>query len=473
MYKSLYSKNEKLQMRLLLFSFRLTLDFMYAYILQKEYNNILMLSLGYTRGAFSFEYTFSRIIVSYLLTILFIEIVIRYVIRDDRPHELICLGLLAISVLPNLTMFAFSEIEWDFLLYNTVFWIFFFACSVFFTRKISRNNDFDDKSKQTPNNFLFSKTSAQSLFWIVAIIFIIGSIALTYSYYGRFYINLSFALDDVYKSRLSARGTFGLLTNYFRNNSMYVVVPLLANSFLVKKRYGLFGISLVVLALLFSVDSQKAVLMLALVSMVAALVVKNKISKTIIKALIIGNIFVICFYLLTGNLILIDFLVKRIYFLPAIIGRCYYEYVGQNGNLVFLSSLLQNMNVISNYAYEELALPYLIGRHYFGSSSISANTGGFAGAYAYGVFGMVFIPIVYGFLFRLLDRFTSTIEAKYFMSFIVVTIFVIEGTTLTSVLLVYGFIVGLFMLYIMSNSEIFESDRLGKIKIVFGRNKKL
>lgn len=471
MYKSLYRKSEKIQMRLLLFFFRLTLDFMYIYILQKEYNNILMLSLGYTRGAFSFNYTFSRIIVSYLMTILFIEIVVRHVIRDDRPHELICLGLLAISVLPNLTMFAYSEIEWDFLLYNTTFWIFFFFCSMLFTYNVSRNNDFDDKVMRTPNSFRISKTSAQSLFWIVAIIFVIGSIALSYSYYGHLYINLSFASEEVYGARLSARGTFGLLTNYFRNNSMYVIIPLLANSFLIKKRYGLFGISLFVLALLFSVDSQKAVLMLAIVSMIAALIVKTKISKTIIKALIVGNIFVIFVYLMTGNLVLIDYLVKRIYFLPAIIGRCYYEYVGQNGNLILLSSLFQNMNIISDYEYKELALPYLIGRHYFGSSSISANTGGFAGAYAYGAFGMVFVPIVYGFLFRLLDRVTSTIEAKYYMSFIAVTVFVIEGTTLPSVLLVYGFIVGLFMFYIMNNSELFRTDKLGKIRIIFGRNK--
>lgn len=240
---------------------------------------------------------------------------------------------------------------------------------------------------------------------------------------------------------------------------MYVIIPLIANIFLIKRKYGLFGISFIVLLLLFSVDSQKAVLMLAILSFGVAHIIKNKISNTLIRGLLFANLFVILFYLITGNLLLIEYLVKRIYFLPAIIGRCYYEYVTTNGNMVLLSSFLQGIGAIKNYVYADVSLPFLIGKYYFGSVSISANTGGFAGAYAYGILSLFITPLAYGFLFRLLDKVTIFVEAKFYIPFIMVTVYVIVGSTISSVLLVYGYIIGIIMLYIMNNTDDFEFSK--------------
>lgn len=466
MFENTYSNYERILMRFGLFTFRITLDFMYMYILKKEYINIPLLLSGYERGAFTFSVTPTRIIMSYLLTLLFIEFVMRFIVRNDRPHELICISLLAISVFPNLTMFSYSEIEWGFVLWLTLFWIACFAIMHLFMKKPANSIETKLWSKL---HFLSDKKIAQYIFWIIVLLFVVGSIAFAYFFHGRFYINLSFNPEDVYESRLSARGTIGTVFNYFRNTSMYTIIPILLNAFLRKKKYGLFGICLLTLLLLYSIDSQKAVLMLAVVSIIGAFIVNKKAAKTIIMGFLFVNVFVILFYLATGNLLLIDYLVKRIYFIPAIISKCYYEYIGIHGNLVFLSSFFQSMNLISNYAYKELSLPFQIGKYYFGSSSISANTGGFAGAYAYGVIGMIIVPIVYGYLFKLLDRLYPSMEIKYYFPFIVISAYTIVGTTLPSVILVYGLVIGLFLLYVMNNSGLFERNESTQKRFLFRR----
>lgn len=457
MHDAFYSRKDKQLMALLLLLFRLTLDFMYIYIIQKEYNNINILSMGYANGAFSFHYDAGRIAYSFFASFLFIELLVRCIIRHDKPHELICVGLLGISILPNMVMFAYSNIEWRFILLLTIFWIWFYTIVILMNKK---DEDIIDRGEQKSGSIgIFSKKTAWYLFWIIVLAFIFGSIVLSYRYYGGFHINLSFADNDVYELRLSARGSFGTFLNYFRNNAMYVIIPLIANIFLIKRKYGLFGISFIVLLLLFSVDSQKAVLMLAILSFGVAHIIKNKISNTLIRGLLFANLFVILFYLITGNLLLIEYLVKRIYFLPAIIGRCYYEYVTTNGNMVLLSSFLQGIGAIKNYVYADVSLPFLIGKYYFGSVSISANTGGFAGAYAYGILSLFITPLAYGFLFRLLDKVTILVEAKFYIPFIMVTVYVIVGSTISSVLLVYGYIIGIIMLYIMNNTDDFEFSK--------------
>lgn len=471
MQETSYSKRDKQDLIVGLILFRLTLDFMYLFIIQGEYENITILSLGYARGAFSFNYDAGKIIASFLLSILFIAFLVKFIIERDRPHELLCVGLLNISVLPSVVLFAYSDISWEFILLFTLFWLWFYVIVMLINRKIEKSNDNSRCKKNRVG--LISKRSAVILFWLITLIFIIGSISLSFNYFGGFNISLSYAPDDVYGSRVAARGAFGTLSNYFRNNAMYIVIPLIANAFLIKRMYSLFSVALLVLLLLFSIDSQKAVLMLALLSFVIVHMNNNRILGKLIRCFLLINIFVILFYLVTENILFIDYLVKRIYFLPAIIGKCYFEYVSTHGNMILFSTLLQVANIIKDYPYAEKALPFLIGKTYFGSINISANTGGFAAAFAYGFLSLFVTPIVYGFLFRLLNKVTDKMEEKYYMPFIVVTVFVVNGTTIPSVILVYGYLTGLMLLYVMNSAGVFEFSGENLIKFSFGGKKKI
>ena len=437
-------------MALWLILFRLSLDFMYMFIIRKEYGNITLLLLGYQRGAFSFNTDPARIFVSFVLSVGFIIFVTLKIVKDDKAHELITLGLLATSVLPNHVMFAYSEIEWRFIILHTLFWGWMFFLTYKLSKKDSTNVDTVDKGIK------ITKESARYTFWIIAFVFIIGSIILSYKYYGGFHIDLRLDNDTVYTNRIAARGAFGYLTNLFRNNAMLAVLPLLVISFLERKKYIYFAISLFAVFLLYSVDSFKIVLLLTIVSIIAALVIKKRICRTIVYGLVVADFFVTLIYELTGRLVLVEYLAKRIYFIPSIIGSCYYTYSNTHGIQLFFFSLLKKIGIISEYVYSEISLPFLIGRDYFGSVNISANTGGFGNAYAYGIIGLVLIPIMYATMFKILDRVTNGMNPKYYISFVILNIYVIVNTSIMTVLIIYGFITGIVMLSIMSRIDVFN-----------------
>ena len=457
MQETYYNKKDKRIMAFCLFVFRLTLDYMYYFILKNEYMNIAILSLGYAKGAFSFNADPLRILVSYILTIAFIEYVVKRIVNNDKPHELMVTSLLCLSILPNMTMFAYSEIEWRFIVLFSLFWGWFVVCVSMFdrTRLISDGFIIGFKS-----SVVDEKKSAAYVFWMIAVLFLVGSAVFSIVYNGGLRFNFDLTNDVVYENRLAARGSIDLLTNYFRNNAMFVIIPIIAIAFLLKRKYVMFILAIVVLLMLFSVDSLKIVIFLIVVSIIAAVIITTKVSKSIIKWLLTLNVFVILCYVLTGDILAIDYLVKRVYFLPAIIGNCFYEFVGENGNQVFFSSLLIRLGIITNYAYSEIQLPFLIGRYYFGSINISANTGGFGSAFAYGDYALILIPVLYAYMFRILDRVTCRIEPKYYISFIILNAYVITNASISTVIIVYGYVAGLILLMIMNRMEAFRYNNL-------------
>lgn len=450
----MYVRKERKEMIFLLCLFKITLDYMYQFIIKKEYINILILSRGYSRNAFSFEFNLSKYVLSCVIAFAFIFILVKKIIIKDRAHEILMLGLSCISFLPSLTLFAFSNLEWRFFICLICFWSCFYM-AIFFI--CSKNSNLENINR----NVIDSKY-AKIIFWMISVIFIIGSILLAYRYLGSIHVSLDFSSEDVYASRLLARGKFGTFLNYFRNNAMYIVLPLLCIVFLVKKNYIMLVFGLWIIVLLFNIDSQKTVLMLTLVSICAALIVKRKASKVIIRGLAGINIITIIIYSLTNNLVLVDALIKRIYFLPAIIGKCQYEYVNSHQHVILMSSLLSKTGILKDYQYHDLALPFTIGREYFGSNQISANTGGFAGAYIYGGLGLILIPIAYAIIFKLLDIVSTNLQLKCYISIIIIQIFVISGTNITSVLTVYGLGLAVILLLLMNNNTFFKINKKTK-----------
>lgn len=455
------SKREKIEINCFFVFQKITFDIIYWFVIKNTYVDIPLLMRGYARNAFSFNFNPIKYIIAWMITIMLSNIFTSYVLKEDKPHEILLTALFCISFFPNMTIFGMSDYEWSFLAGNAVFWLILIFATHFFTKKRTINSSLINNKEPVK----IQKKNSKIVFWTIILIYVVGSVLLSIVYFGGFHIDLSFSTKEVYTSRLAARGAFGTLTNYFRHNAMYIVLPLLLIICLVKKRYLLCGISCICLLLVYSIDSQKAVLMLLLVSIVMAMLVKKKISKLIIKGIPIINIILVIFQIFTGNLTIVDSLFKRIYFLPAILGHCHLEYVNGNQSVVFLSSLLSKFGIITNYAYTQLALPFQIGQKYFGSSAISANTGAFAGAYDYGFLGLFIVPIIYAFLFKLLDKACVNVLSNYYIAILVPIAFSIVGATLPSVLTVYGFLTALLLLYLMGCSKDFNIIKKGRIRL--------
>lgn len=444
-----YTPSERKYIEVILVLLKISLDIGYWYLLKEVYPQIGILLLGYERGAFSFEFNLEKYICSWLVVIFVIKFLVYKLIKKDYVHELIIVGLIIISFMPTMTLFAMSNLQWSFFIKNIFFWGWFlYILNIITSIKIK---DHIIKIK--------NKKFSQYIFYGVIVFFIIISLYLSYDYYGKIYVNLSFSNEDVYRTRSLARGKYGIFINYLRNNTLYVILPLVLNICLTRKRYVLFLTNFIFLLVVYSLDSQKAAILLSIVSIIASLTVKNKISYLIVKVMLITNTFIILTYYFFKKIILVEYLFKRVYFLPAIIGKCHYDYISQNENVIFFSSLMIKFGIISDYPYSKIPLPFLIGAKYFGSRNISANTGGFAAANDYGIIGLVIIPIVYSTLLKLLTIYSIDLKEKYIISVIVVYTFMINGATLTSVLLVYGLLLTLLLLSLMNNINYYKKKK--------------
>ena len=460
-----YKLKEKQEMFFASFLIRLTLDFMFCIILKNQYQNIAILKLGYDRGAFIFCFDILKIVVSYLASFFFSGLIIRLFVREDEPQEMIMVGLLMVSILPNLSLFAYGGAGWKYFFIFCIFWIWFICIVYIISTKIRLNSGADG----VDNTKALTPKSASLTFYIVCVLFVVGSIALAARYNHGFKINLNMDSDYVYLARTQARGAFGTVENYFRNNAMYMILPLILTIAYQKRKNMIFIFSAFVLLLLYTVDAQKAIVFIAAVSLMISIFVNEKPTKAIVFGLLSINLIICIFTFITNSTLLSEAVIKRIYFLPAIISKCQFEYVNQNNSIVVMfSSLARNLGLIKDYAYANIQLPFVIGSKYFGSVNISANTGAFAGAYVYGIFGLIVIPIIYAYLFCALKIVTNTISFKFYISVVVCLIYVIQGASITSVILVYGMLLAIVLLSLMKHAGSYTEERETlKIKFKF------
>lgn len=451
--------NSKEQWKLILYTIliRISYDIMYWFIIQEEFSNIMLLARAYSRGALCFDNDILKYIFSYVVTVLSAILLFKRVIRGDRFSDLMIVSIYYISFLPCLTLYSCSNIRWDALFILSLFWIYFLTIQDFIINRVRlRRTSNIDILEQRINLDIKNK---KIIMHIIFVVFICGSIILSYVYNGGFKFNLSLNTEDVYEARLLARDKFGIIVNYFRNTAMYAVLPLLTTYSLFKKKYSMVCLCLFTQVLLFNIDSIKSTLFLTILSIIAYFFVNKKIIVSIAKAIMLINYGSVVTYFFTGGLFLVDNLMKRVYFLPALISNFYYEYVTDNGAMYFASSLLLEFNIISDYIYSQLSLPFSVGLQYFGNAEIRANTGAFGGAYEYGILGIFIIPLVYVCFFCMLNKFTSNINTKVFISVIVVYSYMIANTSITTIFLVYGFIITIYELYLINEISLLERHK--------------
>ncbi|MNO77786.1 hypothetical protein D3C76_689060 [compost metagenome] len=171
--------------------------------------------------------------------------------------------------------------------------------------------------------------------------------------------------------------------------------------------------------------------------------------------LTILNIFIFIESLFNKSTFLVSTILERMYYLPAILSNCYFEYFKEMPSVVPFVSIFQKIGFVNDYPYT-MGVPYIIGSVYFNNSAISANTGMFGSAYSYGILGVLIIPLAYGFLLSLLNKATTGLEVKTYISILIFLIYAITGATIFVVISVYGYILALILLSLVNNNSRFQ-----------------
>lgn len=430
--------------------FKITLEYIYLYILPNVIHKIYMLNISFLRNAYSFNFNIIKYIISWIVFFLFLYFFLEKILYINSKQNIgqVILGVLFfMSFIPNIILFSFSNVEFTYLFFFLVYWGIFFYCSYIFFKR----------------NWLLKKRLkySKSIITLIITFFIILSFFISY-YYNNLKIYITIEDSIVYFKRFNS--SFPKYINCFRNTAMFTIFPITLVYFMKLKKILFFSIIVYIQLLLYSLDLQKTAVFLMGISVFGFICYKNKTKLicSIFLNLLEINIVTIIFYKFFNNLFFLNHVIKRIYFLPAIISNCYFLYVNENCKVIPFSTFFQQIGLIENYYYKYHGLPFHIGQKFFGSIKVSANTGGFGNAFSYGIIGVILIPICYALILKILNIITVNLELSFLLPIIVSMTFLITGTSLISIIVIYGLSIGIILLKLFNDLNDSRINKRGK-----------
>ncbi|KGE18324.1 oligosaccharide repeat unit polymerase [Paenibacillus wynnii] len=425
--------------------FRLSLDSLYVTVLNNYHEQSYLLS----SGVFNMELNAVKYVISWIIYLIAVIFIDKKILKTrDRGSEIIILGLFIMSFVPSISLFGLANLDYEYLYNFVVFWSMLLVSSYLLCNI--------KKSKSSTNNRLALNNSSKYYIWLAIIyIFCLGVFIISWRFNG-FKLNITLDSIKIYELRSQAKTyNLGTIVEYFRNNAMYIIIPF-AGVYCWQKKNWIFLLFLIYIQLhLYSIDNQKAALFILPASILAYIFYRKFMVEIIPLMLILVNILIYIESIIGKSTFLVSTALERIYYLPAILSNCYFEYFKDMPSVVPFVSVFEKIGFVSDYPYT-FGVPYILGGLYFHNPAVSANTGLFGSAYSYGPLGIIFIPVTYAFLFYLLDKVTSGLEIKTYISILIVLIYAITGATIFVVLSVYGYIMALILLSLVNKNNKFQ-----------------
>lgn len=429
--------------------FLISFVFLYRVSLDFAYRNIICVRFQY--DGFHYSSTVTSIIISYY--ILLMSLLPLFKVFDNRNNYLsneILLVLYLLSFVPFTTMLGCSLLSNDFILANCLFWLFLFIFTLVPIRFKSQSISITGK-----------KLIGESHLKIIAVFFaiIILYISAVYTHF-RFH----FGLSDVYELRAEARSyNFPTILSYAYSWTRMINSILIA--YFLRKREWAWAITCIIIQLLnFGVDGSKTTLFLMLFAILVSVIPSfnlQALNKWILISFVILIISCILAYYLFDNIVLISLFARRLLFVPVDISTKYYDFFTNNVPDYYRQSFLRLFGFTSPYD----SISYMIGRLYYNQVT-SANNGLISDVIAnMGLPGIVFGPMLYAFVFKMLDIVTHRLDSRLVITVAMYAAITLVNTFLFRVLLTHGLIITFVLLYyIDTDTDTKEHHRRKRIQ---------
>ena len=257
-------------------------------------------------------------------------------------------------------------------------------------------------------------------------------------YYAHF--RITFDIFNVYDLRLESRQfDIPVILKYLWLSSAYVL-PLLIVYYINRNKKKIAAILAFVVLLNFSINGLKSILFILFLSIVFCFLVKKDITPRLGWLLCGLCVLAILFDYLTMSDIgfISNFIIRRIFFVPALLDTIYYDYVQQHGPVFF------HPGVGDSHVFFE------VGKEYFDKVAMSANNGLFSDAFLnLGPIGCIIYPFVYALFFKCCETAFAALNKQivFFVAFLMV--FCFNSTAFTTALLTHGVLLMFLTLYLM------------------------
>ena len=192
-----------------------------------------------------------------------------------------------------------------------------------------------------------------------------------------------------------------------------IVCPLLLFESIKEKKWFLLGFVVVVELYTYAVTGFKTYLFILVLSVLLSIFPKLNIKKAITIGLPLAALITVFEHLITKDNMLYALIIERVFFLPAKIKNCYFDYFEQHEFVYFSqSSFAKAFGISSNYS---INIPNLIGEQYFGRPDMWTNTGFIADAFSNaGLIGVIIICGVLSLILLLARKYMTEIPDPFY-----------------------------------------------------------
>lgn len=341
---------------------------------------------------FSFTIDLNRIklIESYLLLTI---VIILMPNKKNNISSLIVWLFIILTYIPTLTIFGLGNEDRYWTYATTCFWLLLFFILRIKYQKIAITKYVIKNSKSTRN-----------ILYIIIIIYTFLCIATR--------PNLSFTINltDIYDLRKDFKPILPFAA-YVITWTAFVINPSLMIIFSYQKKYVFTILISILQFLMFAATGQKIIL-LSIPLILAINFLKEKRMLTFSSISIFLTILIslgFMSFIIWKNIWISAIFTNRLLILPAIISFYYYNFFSQNDPIYLGHSLL---SFLGHYPYDILPW-YIIGKYYFSSQAMSANTGMLADAYMnFREIGLISLTFIFGIILRFIDDFTKKHDSK-------------------------------------------------------------
>lgn len=381
---------------------------------------------------FHFEISFSKSVISSLIILLAI-----FATKNINSNftYLLYVSVLIIYVIPVGVYYQFDKDAY----FLQLFHVAIFSLFIYLTRNL--------KIKPIAKPFKLYSTKYANIILLIIICILI----LFFAKYIR-YISLSnLLLENVYETRLVFRElqTGRSLTGYIFSPLARVLLPSLLIISLDRKNFAVTLFAVVLILYLYLTGSLKSILFgLFCVFLFYSGDAFQKIFRFVL-ILIVGIAFGIIVYQYYEYSIIIDAIVRRVFFIPSLLDTEYYTFFKNNFTYWSHNPL---GNLFLDYEYDSVITMY-IGENVFGDQGLNANVGIITeGYFSFGTIGVIVHLLIITFSFVLLK--SLKISIKYF-GIIFIYIYIMNTSLITQFYAGHGFLFLLiFSIYFLSSKHI-------------------
>ncbi|MHB9153669.1 MAG: hypothetical protein ACYC2S_13520 [Spirochaetales bacterium] len=409
--------------------YRLSLDLVYVLNVAPRY--------GYYGLKLDIEWL--KYVISWIVLIIYSILVKKFFIKTIRTSALVVLALFSMSFIPTSSFYALSNQSNRFFFYLSVYWGLILLLELFFARGVIQRIAIVSVFKNQK-----IKTIGLEILTILFGIYVFFT-----SYrYNRLYLRLS--IDNVYDLRIAAKATdFGVFSGYLLTWAA-VVFAFAALRYYDKKKWIRFGIYCYLQLLLFSMNGMKSTLFFIPIALLGyKFITVDRITYLPLGLALLNFISMIVFYIF-NNIMLIFLIPFRVYFLPALLSKQYYEFFSNNPPDMLAQSVLRRFGIVSRYPIPIPNLIDLMNRDGTGY----ANTGMFGDAFAnFGSFGAILYPFLLIGILKILDMVTAGLKVKSYIAIVLVIAISFTNVSFFTALLNNGLLFSFFLLLLNRRPE--------------------